>query len=640
MCGIVGVLGPAAGGVIDPMVDALRHRGPDGRGVFRERGVALGATRLAIVAPRDGTQPMIDGPLVLVANAEIYNHAALRSELKRRGAEFATACDIEVILHGYRAWGLEVVERLRGFFAFALWDAERGELVVARDRFGIAPLVTWRGPQLFCAASEVKALSAVPEFSARMNPRALDHYLDQRHVGARRSLFEGVEPVPPGARGVFDRQGRGRFVRWAPVPVSGRGGAPAGGLAEAAQQLERALDQATATRLSHGEAPVGLYLSGGLDSSVIASAAGRSGAKPAAFSHGFDPREDELAYAEEASALSGGPWHPVQLGPDDLDALPAIIRAMEEPVANSDLIGLWALAREASKHVKVVLCGEGSDELFGSYPHQQLLDRAAQSPRWARTAAWLVRHTPRALTGSLGPYPGAMSDPSARARLSAALTGPNLDARLAAVTSLFDADARQSLYTPAFAEQLAHSPPAGLEVDIPAPTRQFQAARIADRLHTLDTLITRDLLDWLPSYHLGRENRIAMAWGVEARYPFLDDAVVDAVLPLPREFKVGPPSPTDKRLLRRVAARHLPKSLAGRPKGPVRVPLSLFGPRWPELARDLLSPDRLARRGLFRPDAVAALLAQSQTSPFVAGRQVFALVLLELWFDAFGAGVA
>lgn len=632
MCGIAGVLGAGAGAAIDSMVDALRHRGPDGRGVFRGRGVALGASRLAIVAPHDGAQPIIDGPLVLVANAEIYNYRALRDELARGGARFATACDIEVILHGYRAWGPGVVERLRGFFAFALWDAERGELLVARDRFGIAPLVLWRGAHCVAVASEVKGLCALPGFSPRLNPRALDHFLAQRHVGAGQSLFAGVEPVPAGSLAVLDRDGGGVFRRWYWPPASGRGVAPPGGLAEASADLGLALDRATATRLSHGDAPVGLYLSGGLDSSIIAACAGQSNPGAPAFSHGYDPAEDELAFAELAAGLAGGPWHAVHLVPDDLDALPAIVRAMEEPVANADLIGLWALAREASRHVKAVLCGEGADELFGSYPHQQLLDRAARHPHLARAAAFGLRHTPLAWTRGLGPYPGALSDPSARARLIAALTADSLNTRLESVTALFDSGERAAITTPALAAAVraAASPP-------PPPPDPRGASGRAVAASTLDRLIDRDLTDWLPSYHLGRENRIAMAWGLEARYPFLDDAVVQAVLPLPRSYKVGGLPPAEKRLLRRVAAGRLPKALAQRPKGPVRVPLSLFGDRWPAMARDLLSPARVASRGLFAPAAVATLLDRAPDQPFVAGRQLFALVLVELWCEQFGA---
>jgi asparagine synthase (glutamine-hydrolysing) len=631
VCGIAGVLGAGAAGAIDGMVDAMRHRGPDGRGVYRERGVALGAARLAIVSPRDGAQPMVDGPLVLVANAEIYNHRALRDELSRGGARFATECDIEVILHGYRTWGPDVVRRLCGFFAFALWDAERGHLLVARDRFGIAPLVMWRGAHMVAIASEVKGLCALPGFSPRLEVQALDHLLAQRHVGVERSLFAEVEPVQPGSYAVLDREGRGAFRRWYRAPASGSGVGPAGGLAEASANLGLALDQATATRLGHGDAPVGLYLSGGIDSSIIAACAGRANPGAPAFSHGYDPAEDELAFAEMAAGLSGGPWHAVQLIPDDLDALPAIVRAMEEPVANADVIGLWALAREASRHVKAVLCGEGADELFGSYPHQQLLDRAARHPHLARAAAFGLRHAPAAWMRGLGPYPGAMADPSARERLVDALTLDSLDSRLERVTALFDAPARAAIYTPELAAAVrAARGPAGRGDERAGQGRPGPDA-------TLDRLIDRDLTDWLPAYHLGRENRIAMAWGLETRYPFLDDAVVEAVLPLPRSYKVGWLPPAEKRLLRRIADERLPNALAKRPKGPVRVPLSLFGARWPAMARDLLTPARLASRGLFDPAAVASLMERAERQPFVAGRQLFALVLVELWCEQFGA---
>jgi len=331
----------------------------------------------------------------------------------------------------------------------------------------------------------------------------------------------------------------------------------------------------------------------------------------------------------------------VELGPEDLDALPAIVRALEQPVANSDVVGLWALAREASARVKVVLVGEGADELFGSYPHLQRLRLLAQldgrvpAPVGAfvrGVAAAGVERAPAAVLARLAGYPGLADDPAARARVAALLRAPDLGARYEAATQLWPAAAREGLYAPAFAEQLR------AQGALSMGQIGFMQARASAR--GLDALLDHELAVWLPGYHLGRDNRIGMAHGLEVRLPFLDRDVVEAVVPLGAAYKVGGVrGPRDKRLLRRVARRlhpRVPRSIAGRPKGPVRVPLALFGDRFPALVREHLSPERVEARGLFRPRAVQRLIASARAPhAFLAERQLFALLLLELWHEVF-----
>lgn len=713
MCGICGWLRPrgahaepaaaARSGLADAtraMTRALAHRGPDGQGAYLDpqARLALGVARLAIVDVPGGAQPfqlpgagaavgaeagssnVVTAGLALVANGEIYNHRALRRRLESLGARFRSACDVEVILHGYRAWGDEVVERLRGAFAFALWDAARGRLLLARDALGIAPLVYAAAPAArgggLAFASEVKALLAGGlGGGGGLDPWAVDDLLAHRYVREPRTMWRDVRHLPPGHRLVAQLpQGASRpggdpgaltldVSRWYRPPGSGLGLGPklelapglglAGGglvltpraLRRAADRLEAALDGAIARRrqADAGRAEVGMYLSGGLDSAVVAGLAARSGAPLPAWTHGFSPQgagpahRDETDAARRVARAAGAPLTRVALGPADLDALPAIVRAMEQPVANSDVVGLWALAREASQRVKAVLVGEGADELFGSYPHVQLLRRLGALDadrtgltRLARGAAVrALDRAPAAALRGLARYPGLADDPAARARVVGLLRAPDLLARYEAATQLWPGSARADLYTTEFADQLAAR---GAGTAASGPT-------LAPGTSTLDALIDHELGGWLPGYHLGRDNRVAMAHGLEVRLPYLDREVVDAVVPLAAAFKVGGLPPRDKRLLRRVARRlapRVPRNIARRPKGPVRVPLALFGDRFPALVATHLSPERVLARGLFRPAAVEALKARARAPhAFLAERQLFAVLLVELWHEVF-----
>lgn len=632
MCGIGGLVGNEAdlAARVEAMTNALPHRGPDGRGMWIGEGVGLGSQRLAIVDLEGGQQPFVssDG-LVLVANGEIYNHARLRRELDVDGVPFRSECDVEVILHGYRAWGLDVVTRLRGQFALALWDERRRRLLLARDRWGIAPLVYTERAGTLAFASEVKALLTLPGVATELDPAALDDFLAMRYVPEPRTFWKGISHIRAGHLLVKEGDGPARVLRWYEPPVVGTGRAPAGGMTAAVERFEDALEKAIARR-RQGDVEVGLYLSGGLDSSVVGALAVDSGRPLRAWSHGFDSRRDETDFAALAARHIGSPLTRVTLRPEDVDALPAIVRAAEQPVANSDMIGLWRLAAAASRDVRVVMCGEGADELFGSYPHQQLLAGLARFPRRglrmvAGSAEAILKRLPKA-----SPYPGALADPVSRQRLIDAMAAPTLAQRYELLTSLFLPAERSALYVPGLKQAVRDSPGARREI-----LDRLAGPMVPGR--TLDRLIELKLDHWLPGYHLGRENRIAMAHGLEARYPFLDDDVASAILMLPASFRTGGRRPREKRLLRLVAEQRLPNELSRRPKGPVRVPLDLFGDRWKQLAGDMLSPDRVRRRGLFDPAVVANIVRRADEAPFIAGRQVFALVLIELWHEGFEA---
>jgi asparagine synthase (glutamine-hydrolysing) len=449
-----------------------------------------------------------------------------------------------------------------------------------------------------------------------LNVSAFNDYLTHRYALGPQTFFSGVEHLRAGG---WLRVGPDREIvqdAWYTLPPMSEEDVS---VTDALERVEATLEQAIARR-RQGEVPVGLYLSGGLDSSLIAAISAAQGEGLPAFSHGFDPRQDETSEADLVASHLGTSCTKAHISSDDLDALPRIVRAMEQPVANSDVVGLWCLARTASQDVKAVLCGEGADELFGSYPHQQLLATLENIPSIVlRGSSRLVGKVPSWLLNRLSSYPGAGSDGAVKERLAGVLAQKTLASRYRALVCLFSEGERSRFVQPAvLSPDLAHR------------------VALIDALdqggsHPLDRLIRMKFESWLPDYHLGRENRIAMAHGLEARYPFLDVDLVHAIVPLQTALKTGGLPPREKKILRTIAGSHLPKRIAQRPKGPVRVPLALFGERFHAMLGDLLVGPSARSTNLLVQAEVESLLGRVRAGSFLAGRQAFALLMFEIW---------
>ena len=421
MCGICGIWNgadPAAGhGRIDRMLETIVHRGPDGEGRLDRPGLALGMRRLAIIDLAGGDQPIFneDGSVAVVFNGEIYNFRELRADLQRRGHRFATRSDTEVLVHGYEQWGDEMLHRLVGMFAFALWDENRRRLLVARDRFGKKPLYYSRRGGEIVFGSEIKALLAagVP---ADLDDAALEDYLALRYVPAPRTLFRSVRQLPAGHKMVISDD-RFEVQRWWRLRYDPK---PALTLAQAADDIEDLMRSAVKRRLV-SDVPLGCFLSGGLDSSTVLSFMSELSDEPVrTFSIGFDEgwASDELPAARSTAQAFGTRHHDIRLGPDEfLRLMPTAVWHRDEPLAEPSEIPLLALSRMAREHVTVVLSGEGGDELFGGYPKYRadaLLARAGRAGR-----AVLGEHT-AARAGGLAPAAATGSD----GRRSARDSGP------------------------------------------------------------------------------------------------------------------------------------------------------------------------------------------------------------------------
>jgi asparagine synthase (glutamine-hydrolysing) len=617
MCGIAGKL--TAGAPVDPMLlgrmaDALAHRGPDGVGIHVVGPVGLAMRRLAVIDPVGGDQPLYseDRRVVCVANGEIYNHVELREELVRRGHRFAGGSDAEVIVHLYEELGARVVERLRGMFAFAIWDERSGELLLARDRIGKKPLYWSLRAGTLWFGSEPRALLQDPAIPRDVDPYALDAVLVNQYVPNDRCAFAHLHKLPP-ASTLRWRPGGGdprveRYWRVGSVPRSSLDPA------EAVERLREVILESTRVRL-RSDVPLGAFLSGGLDSSTVVAAMARQSSRAvrtfAIVFPGWD--EDERPHARRVAEHLSTEHHEVEIGPLDVGLLPRIAWHFGEPFADPAALPTFQLAELTRRHVTVALSGDGGDELFAGYRRYRQLEmtRSAEVlPLGAR------RRAADLLTRVAGSREGRAPLPRA-ARLARRLAvSPAL--RYGDLMQFFTPDDRRRLYGPMLRPTLEDGEPqAHLE-------RSWQEQ--AGRLDWVERAMALDLDTYLPDDLLVKLDRMSMAHSLEVRSPLLDQEVV--------EFAVGLRSGggADKELLRRAAAPWLPAETVARPKQGLGMPLD----RWLRdelrgLAELVLLDDVARRRGLFDSDGVEALVAEHQGGA-QRKHQLWAMISLELWF--------
>ncbi|HEY6778020.1 MAG TPA: asparagine synthase (glutamine-hydrolyzing) [Thermoleophilaceae bacterium] len=631
MCGIGAILDPA--GTTGPegaqrIVEALRHRGPDGDAIRRIGPVALAHTRLAIIDVQGGDQPLDseDGQITAIVNGEIYNHVELRTALEQRGHRFATRSDSEVVVHAYEEHGLDCVRRLNGIFAFALWDQRRRRLVAARDQFGVKPLYWWSDGGRVALASEIGALLAAGLTRPEVDRVALDHYLACRFVPSPRTLFEGIAKLPPASTLVADEGAKPRVESWREPP-----GAHFESMAEdelATQLAERFADAVERQMMS--DVPYGAFLSGGVDSAaVVAAMARRSAAPPATFTIGFPGHGaalDEREYAAESARLIGTEHRDTAMTETDfLAELARCIPRLEEPCGIPSAPALLQLSRFAAESVKVVLAGQGADEPHGGYGRHQaaaLLRHARLVPAVAATpAAALARALPRA----------------ARARRAAHLLGGRGDAeRLLRLVEITDEPVQAALLRRDRAGRDGSGRAAG------ASGEQAQAERLATARDVLADVAGRDLLEqalyldtrmFLPDGILLCNDKMSMGASLELRVPFLDLELMRFVERIPARVRVRPRA--GKRLHRRAMELLLPAGLADRPKHGFSTPYDDWLRRslGQEVERRYGARSALAE--LIEPAAVARLVDEHARGRADHKSILYCLLELSEWHAAF-----
>ena len=621
MCGIYGFAGFRDDALLRRMGAVIRHRGPDGGGEWTGERFSMGMRRLSIIDLEGGAQPITneDGSLVVVYNGEIYNYLELMDELQARGHVFRTRCDTEVVVHAFEEWGEDCLSRMNGMFAFALWDTRRRELWLARDRAGQKPLYWTRQAGRFLFASEIKAILECEAVERRPNLPAVDAYLGLRYVPQPETLFDGISVLPAG-HWLRLREGEVRTWRWWDVPLHA-------GPYRSRREYEEAFEElfVDAVRLTmRSDVPVGAYLSAGIDSSLVVAAMAQQTDKLETFSIGFDSPIDETADARALAARLGCTHHEVVAKPEDFAELPKAIWHLERPIGDVLILAYYLLARETSRHVKVVLSGEGADESFAGYSFHKII----QWTEWAhrvfpaflakRVAAPLVDAMPVDLLDKLFVYPAHLGR-RGQAKTADYLrhyADRDLHGNYVALKALFDLPERRALYAPAFRELATEAwirPPRDREGPF------------------LDRLLKLQFEDWLQDNLLLRQDKNTMAHSLELRCPFLDHRIIELAFDMPPRLKVR--GLADKWIERRLGRKLLPQENVRRSKNPFYFPLEYFheSASIQDLIRMTLDEERVRKRGWFDPAAVRELVSRMRTGEFLYLKQVMSLVILELW---------
>ena len=630
MCGIAGIFHCGTIKPVDParverMTDALAHRGPDGAGVWTAPGVGLGHRRLSIIDIAGSPQPMSSahGPAVIVFNGEIYNYRELRKELAGQGMQFRTDGDTEVILAAYQRWGVDCLSRLQGMFAFAIYDYDKRELLLARDRLGVKPLFMARladGSMAF--ASELKGLLAHPLLRRDVDPLAIEDYLAWGYVPDHRSILAGVEKLPAGHYRLLRHDTPPAApVRWWDISFADR---RKGSEADLEAELLHHLREAVTSRMV-ADVPLGAFLSGGLDSSTVVALMAETSREPVkTCSIGFDvAAHDETSYAAEVARLFDTDHRTRTVGADQFDAIGTLAGMFDEPFADASALPTWRVCQLARENVTVALSGDGADEALAGYRRQVF---HAHEERVRRLVPAGLRS---AVFGGIGAaWPKADWAPRPfrlkTTLLSLATSGAEGYASALATTPH---DLRHSLYSPEF----------GRRIDgYRAEDRLVETMQNAPARSGLDRAQYADLAFWLPGDILTKVDRTSMAVGLEAREPLLDHRLVEFAATLPESMRVR--GKQGKWLLKKAMRRYLPDPILFRPKQGFVTPIAewLRGPLASE-AQAISTSAALARTGWLDSRMVSGLVEAHISGRSDHSRLLWQLLMLDRSLRTLGA---
>jgi asparagine synthase (glutamine-hydrolysing) len=627
MCGISGFVTfgvthgattqEAASTTLRRMTDRLAHRGPDAAGLFHHENVHLGHRRLSVIDISASTQPMTtaDGRYTIVYNGEIYNFKALGEELRILGRHFRTNGDTEVVLQAVAEWGDAALSKLQGMFAFACWDHEKKSLFVARDHVGVKPLYFSLSPSAFVFASELKSVMAHPAVSAELDLNALSLFLECQYIPAPHTIYQGVKKLDAAHAMRLNTQTSEMHTwkYWQPdyqqkIPLDET---------TSLALLEEALSKSVQSMLV-SDVPLGAFVSGGVDSSLVAAMMTKLSGKPVeTFNLGFleDDGSANQSQSEhdEAAAVAkhiGAQHHPLMVRSRDVaSAFEEWVNVFDEPFGDQAALPTMLLSKLTRQHVTVALTGEGADELFSGYSNY------AKRTREERISAVLG-----APSSPLPPLLRALPATARKDRLIKAITQPKNE-RYATIPNVFDIAVQKNFFSPALqAAQTSHIAHA--------------AARFYDECNAndyIERLMYIDMKLWLPDDLLTKVDRATMAYSLEARVPYLDHCFIEFTATLPAALKQN--GKTTKYLLKKLAAKYLPHDIVYRPKQGFVMPLSewLEGELKPHV-NHALGSSGLAKRGLFQRSALSTLLAQHKSGHSNHAGRIWALTVLEQWF--------
>jgi asparagine synthase (glutamine-hydrolysing) len=628
MCGICGVAGgdPAGGReLVRRMCATLVHRGPDDEGISQLEDVTLGMRRLSIIDLEGGGQPMPneDSTVWVVQNGEIYNHLELRDLLMAAGHSFNTRSDTEVLVHGYEEWGEAMVERLNGMFAFAVLDRRRGEVLLARDRMGIKPLHYAIAGKRLVFASELKAMLLDPELRRGIDPAALDDYLAYEFVPSPASIVRGTSKLQPAHTLTFSvADGTHRLRRyWSPELGVGEA-RPGRSLDEECEALRSVLRESVRKELI-SDVPLGVFLSGGIDSSAVAAMMTQLGGEVKSFSVGFADRSfDESGYARQVARHLGTEHRELTLEPSMLlDLIPRLPRLLDEPLGDASIIPTYLLSEFTRRHVKVALGGDGGDELFAGYPTLQ-----------AHRLATYYMKAPRVLREGLV-EPAVRRLPVSRSNLSfdfrakrfVAAAGYPTGERHQRWMGSFSAEQRIAL--------LSHETRQQLSAD-GSRAPDFGQAAYAD---PLNHVLAMDMRLYLENDILVKLDRASMMASLEGRVPLLNNDFVEFATHLPMNMKLR--RLRSKFLLKRALRGVLPEQILNRPKKGFGIPVAEWfrGPLKEQML-SVLSPERITRKGFFDAGEIQHLIDDHLNGRRDNRKQLWTLFAFDMWHDGYLKG--
>jgi len=629
MCGICGIAGgdpSESQELVGRMCDAMVHRGPDDEGGIQLDGVTLGSRRLSIIDIAGGHQPIHneDSTVWVIQNGEIYNHLELRKLLVSAGHKFSTQSDTEVLAHGYEEWGESMVERLNGMFAFAVLDRRRRRVLLARDRMGIKPLHYAVDGKRLVFASELKCLLCDPALRRDIDPVALDEYLALEFVPSPRSIVRGISKLPPAhtlewwlGSGIHQLH---RY--WSPT-LEEENGARGRTLDEECEELRTVLRESVRKELI-SDVPLGVFLSGGIDSSAVTAMMSQLGTEVKSFSVGFADRSfDESRYARQVAQHLGTDHHQLTLEPSMLlDLIPKLPTLLDEPLGDASIIPTYLLSAFTRRHVKVALGGDGGDELFAGYPTVQ-----------AHRLAGYYNRAPRLLRkGLIEPVVGRL--PVSRANLSFDFRAKRFVSGAAHPVherhrrwmGSFTAEERTALLSSDVRDRLA----AGGHVKL----SELDGAELRD---PINQVLLMDMRLYLENDILVKLDRASMMASLEGRVPLLNNDFVEYATRLPLTMKLR--GLRSKFLLKRALRGLLPDSILNRPKKGFGIPVAdWFRGPLKEQMLSVLSPERIARKGFFDGPAVAALVGDHLAGRRDNRKQLWTLFVFELWHDGYVNG--
>jgi asparagine synthase (glutamine-hydrolysing) len=624
MCGICGIVTFSSDGYVDERVlknmnDALVHRGPDDEGYFIDPShrVGMAMRRLSIIDLVTGQQPISneDGSVWIIFNGEIYNHLEIRHKLEQKGHSFSTQSDTEAIVHAYEEYGVHCVDHLNGMFAFAIWDANKQRLLLARDRLGIKPLYYFYSARQLIFASELKGILAHPEVPREIDLTALDQFLTLEYIPSPRSIYKDIHKLPPGHRLIMDAESEPRVEQYWNITFQSNYKSDE----EAIEALTDLIRDAVKIRLM-ADVPLGAFLSGGIDSSTVVYYMSELTDIPVkTFSIGFgDPTYNELPYARLVADTFHTEHHEEFLQPDINEMVMHLVTHFDEPFADFSIFPTYLVSELARRYVTVTLSGDGGDEIFAGY--ETYLAQNIDTRWYGRLPRWVKQQALPRMANLIPPHPAKKGFLNKTKRFIEGAALPDRWQHTRWMMFINQQDKAQLYHADMQARLNGYSPSELIE-------QYFQQAIQADSLAQQQYV---DVKTYLVDDILAKVDRMSMATSLEARVPLLDYRIVELALNLPPHLKLN--GNETKVILRRIMANRLPEAVLNKPKEGFSIPMKHWlREELQPLMHDLLAPNTIRQRGYFNPDTVTLWQAEHISGKVNHSHRLWALMVFELW---------